>query len=78
VISYILLLWNYYAFSTISLIYSIIIIAFLGLSYFLLKPFYEAIDKRIGIAPNWLVKLSVHPHNYGLCEQIQRGQMANI
>ena len=27
--------------------------------YFWLKPFYEAIDKRIGIAPYWLVRLSV-------------------
>ena len=58
-ISYILLLWNYYAFSATSSIYTIIIIAVFGFSNFLLKPFYEAIDKRIGIAPNWLVRLSV-------------------
>jgi len=58
-LGYILFLWNYFSMSTVSLFYTIIISAVFGFSYCLLKPFYEAIQKRIGIAPIWLTKLKV-------------------
>tara|TARA_R110000737_G_scaffold353249_1_gene403557 strand:- start:2935 stop:3933 length:999 start_codon:yes stop_codon:yes gene_type:complete len=59
VVGYFLLLWNYYSLSTFSLIYSALFLAIIFSFYFWLKPFYEAIEKRIGIAPYWLVRLSV-------------------
>lgn len=58
VIAYGLYLWNYLAMSNASLIYSILIGSFIGAGYFLLKPFYNAIDKRIGLAPHWLTGFS--------------------
>jgi len=59
ILGYILFLWNYFSMSTDSLFYTIIISAVFGFSYCLLKPFYEAIQKRVGIAPIWLTKLNV-------------------
>ncbi|MBA6416431.1 hypothetical protein H4J50_10435, partial [Colwellia sp. 6M3] len=58
-VGYSLLLWNYYSLSYFSLIYLISFLMIAVSFYFWLKPFYEAIDKRIGIAPYWLVRLSV-------------------
>ncbi|MBA6399464.1 hypothetical protein [Colwellia sp. BRX10-4] len=60
VCSYFLLLWNYFALSTASLIYSILIISVFYLFYILLKPIYEAMNNRIAIAPNWLLGLKVN------------------
>jgi hypothetical protein len=59
IIAYCLFLWNFFAISNVSLIYSIIIGSVLAGLYCLLIPFYEAIDKRIGLAPIWLTKLKV-------------------
>jgi len=59
VIAYCLLLWNLFAISNTSLIYTIIIGSVLAGLYCLLIPFYEAIDKRIGLAPVWLTKLEI-------------------
>jgi hypothetical protein len=59
VIAYCLFLWNFFAISDASLIYTIIISSVLGGLYCLLMPFYEAIGKRIGLAPYWLTKLRV-------------------
>ncbi|MCJ8295496.1 MAG: hypothetical protein MJK15_13925 [Colwellia sp.] len=59
VIAYCLLLWNLFALSNASLIYTIIMGSVLGGLYYLLVPFYEAISKRIGIAPVWLTKLKI-------------------
>jgi len=57
---YLLLLWNYFAVSTASLIYSIIIMSVFYMFYALLKPFYEAMNNRIAIAPNWLIGIKVN------------------
>lgn len=59
IVGYFLLLWNYYSLSTFSLVYSVLFLTIIVSFYLLLKPFYEAIHKRIGIAPNWLVRLNV-------------------
>lgn len=59
VIAYCLLLWNFFALSNTSLIYTIIIGSVLAGLYCLLSPFYEAISKRIGLAPVWLTKLKI-------------------
>lgn len=59
VITYCLLLWNIYAISDTSLKYTIIIGSLLVVLYCLFTPFYEAIDKRVGLAPIWLTKLRI-------------------
>lgn len=58
IIGYILLLWNYYSISSLSLVSSIIILAIFTFLFFFLRPFYEAMNKRIAIAPNWLLRLN--------------------
>jgi len=58
IVSYFLLLWNFYATSSLSFLTSIIIMSIFGFLYFLLKPFYEAMNHRIGIAPIWLLRLN--------------------
>jgi hypothetical protein len=57
--SYSLLIWNYVALSTQSIVYSISILTVLVLLYILLKPIYDAMFKRIAIAPFWLLKLNI-------------------
>ena len=58
IISYFLLLWNFYAISSFSLVTSILLVSAFSILYFILKPFYEAMNLRIAIAPNWLLRLS--------------------
>ncbi len=59
VIAYSLLLWNLNALSNTSLVYTIVIGSTLAGLYWLLLPFYEAINKRVGVAPAWLTKLKI-------------------
>lgn len=59
IISYLLFLWNYSSLSATSLIITIVTASSLLFAFFILKPFYSAMNKRIVIAPNWLLKLNV-------------------
>jgi hypothetical protein len=59
VIAYCLLLWNLFSVSETSLLYTILIGSSLAGLYCLLLPFYEAMSKRVGIAPLWLTKLEI-------------------
>lgn len=58
IVSYFLLLWNFYAISSLSFLTSIIILSAFGFLYFILKPIYEAMTLRIAIAPKWLLRLN--------------------
>jgi len=57
-IGYLLLLWNYFAISGASLLSTVIIISLFLLCSLILNPFYEAMNKRIALAPNWLMRIT--------------------
>jgi len=57
-LGYFLMVWNIYGISTASIYSAIGFITIISVLYLTVQPFYEAMDKRIAIAPDWLLNLS--------------------
>ena len=56
----ILIFWNLYEFSSLSVSVLIISAFTVGSFFHWIYPIYEAMDKRVGIAPFWMLNLNVY------------------
>jgi len=55
-----LVLWNVSNYSTLSLSFLVLSLMFVACFYHWIAPIYEAMDKRIGIAPFWMLNINVY------------------
>jgi len=60
VFAYLLMIWNVYFISSLSVMAAVLFVFIVPSLYLLLQPFYEAMNNRIAIAPAWLLSFKVH------------------
>jgi hypothetical protein len=54
-----LVFWNVSSYSTVSLTFLVLSLMFIACFYQWISPIYEAMDKRVGIAPFWMLNINV-------------------